>query len=126
MSTDPKAAPVEPLRVEPEPPPQPVPSVTRSSIRGGAAIIAISLVAVIAGGALFLSGWTLGRQTALTPGTPADEAALFQPFWDTYRAVTERYAGGDVDRKALVEGAIKGLIGALEDPYSTYLTSDEF
>ena len=31
-----------------------------------------------------------------------------------------------MDRKALVEGAIKGLIGALEDPYSTYLTSEEF
>ena len=51
---------------------------------------------------------------------------MFQPFWDTYRAVTERYAGGDVDRKAIVEGAIKGMIGALDDPYSQYLTSDEF
>ena len=46
----------------------------------------------------------------------SDETELFQPFWDTYRAVTERYAGGDVDRKALVEGAIKGMIGALERP----------
>ena len=51
---------------------------------------------------------------------------MFQPFWDTYRAVTDRYAGGDVDRKALVEGAIKGMIGALDDPYSQYLTSEEF
>ena len=51
---------------------------------------------------------------------------MFQPFWDTYRAVTERYAGGDVDRKAIVEGAIKGMIGALDDPYSQYLTSEEF
>ena len=90
------------------------------------AIVAVSLVAVLAGGALFLSGWTLGRQTALTPGTPSGEAELFQPFWDTYRAVTDRYAGGDVDRKALVEGAIKGMIGALDDPYSQYLTSEEF
>ena len=51
---------------------------------------------------------------------------MFQPFWDTYRAVTERYAGGEVDRKAIVEGAIKGMIGALDDPYSQYLTSEEF
>ena len=90
------------------------------------AIVAASLIAVLAGGALFVSGWSLGRQTALTPGTPADESELFQPFWDTYRAVTERYAGGDVDRKAVVEGAIKGMIGALEDPHSQYLTSEEF
>ena len=74
-------------------------------------------------GALFVSGWTLGRQSALTPGTPSGEAEAFQPFWDTYRAVTERYAGGDVDRKAIIEGAIKGMIGALDDPYSQYLTS---
>ena len=31
-----------------------------------------------------------------------------------------------VDRKSLVEGAIKGMIGALGDPYSQYMTSDEF
>ena len=81
---------------------------------------------VLAGSALFVSGWSLGRQSALTPGTPAAEVDAFQPFWDTYRAVTERYAGGDIDRKALIEGAIKGMIGALDDPYSLYLTSDEF
>jgi len=98
----------------------------RSGRRTGVAIVAISLIAVLAGGTLFLSGWTLGRQTALTPGTPADETQLFQPFWDAYRAATERYAGGEVDRKALVEGAIKGMIGALGDPYSMYLTSEEF
>jgi carboxyl-terminal processing protease len=89
-------------------------------------VVALAIVAVLAGSALFVSGWTLGRQSALTPGTPSGEAAAFQPFWDTYRAVTERYAGGDVDRKALVEGAIKGMIGALDDPYSQYLTSEEF
>jgi carboxyl-terminal processing protease len=119
----------EPLAGEPVPaaagvsPPGPR---ARSGRRTGVAIVAISIIAILAGGALFLSGWSLGHQTAMTPGTPADEGEMFQPFWDTYRAVTERYAGGDVDRKAIVEGAIKGMIGALGDPYSQYLTSDEF
>ena len=94
--------------------------------RSGTLLVAIAMVAVLAGSALFVSGWSLGRQAALTPGTPADAVDAFQPFWDTYRAVTDRYAGGDVDRKALVEGAIKGMIGALDDPYSLYLTSEEF
>jgi carboxyl-terminal processing protease len=89
-------------------------------------VAALAIIAVLAGSALFVSGWTLGRQSALTPGTPSGEAEAFQPFWDAYRAVTERYAGGDVDRKALIEGAIKGMIGALDDPYSQYLTSQEF
>jgi len=98
----------------------------RRGRRNGVALVAGVLVAVLAGSALFVSGWSLGRQAALTPGTPPDEAAAFQPFWDTYRAVSERYAGGEVDRKALIEGAIKGMITALGDPYSMYLTSDEY
>jgi carboxyl-terminal processing protease len=92
----------------------------------GTLVVAGTLVAVLAGTALFLSGWTLGRQTALTPGTPVSEAAAWQPFWDTYSAVTQRYAGGPVDREALIQGAIKGMIAALNDPFSQYLTPEEF
>ncbi len=112
---------------QPQADPSPVTApVSTTSRRATVLVIALAIVAVLAGSALFVSGWTLGRQSALTPGTPAAEAEDFQPFWDAYRAVTERYAGGEVDRKALIEGAIKGMIGALEDPYSSYLTSDEF
>ena len=111
----------------PDPVVAPAPVITPAPRRRSSALlVALAIVAVLAGSALFVSGWSLGRQSALTPGTPADEVEAFQPFWDTYRAVTERYAGGDVDRKALIEGAIKGMIGALDDPYSLYLTSDEF
>lgn len=90
------------------------------------AAVALAVVAALAGAGLFLSGYSLGRLDATTPGTPVDEAELFQPFWDAYHAVTERYAGGQVDQKVLIEGAIKGMIEALGDPYSSYLTSDEY
>lgn len=118
------AAPAVDPSTEVDPSPAGPPS--RSGRRTGVAIVAGFIVVVLAGSVLFFSGWSLGRQTALTPGTPVDEAGAFQPFWDTYRAVTERYAGGEVDRKALIEGAIKGMIDALDDPYSRYLTSEEF
>lgn len=131
--------PIAPLR-DPEPPTDRTPPSSPPGVPAGIAapagaaedrsrapaLLAGALIAVLAGGALFLSGWTLGRQASLTPGTPVSEAEAFQPFWDTYRAVRDRYAGGDVDRKALIEGAIKGMIGALEDPYSQYLTSEEY
>jgi carboxyl-terminal processing protease len=94
--------------------------------RGGALIIAGALVAVITGTTLFLAGWTLGQQAAQQPGTPVSEQQAWQPFWDTYTAITERYAGGAVDRSALVQGAIKGMIAALNDPFSFYMTPDEF
>ena len=32
------------------------------------------------------------------PGTPAAEGEAFQPFWDTYHTISDRYAGGEVDR----------------------------
>lgn len=88
--------------------------------------ISIVLVAILAGSALFMSGYTMGRRTASDPGTPASEDTAFQPFWDTYHTINDRYAGGDVDREALIQGAIRGMIGSLGDPYSAYLTSDEY
>ena len=88
--------------------------------------LSIALVALMAGGALFMSGYTMGRQTTAEPGTPAGEDSAFRPFWDTYHTIVERYAGGDVDRGAVVQGAIRGMIDALDDPYSSYLTSEEY
>jgi len=88
--------------------------------------IAIALVAVLAGGALFMSGYTLGERREQQPGTPATDDVAFQPFWDAYRQIVDRYAGGDVDKDGLIEGAIKGMFEALGDPYSSYLTPEEF
>ena len=88
--------------------------------------VAIAVVAVLAGSALFLSGYSMGHQAAAEPGTPVSEDTAFQPFWDAYHTIKERYAGGEVDRSALIRGAIRGMIDALGDPYSSYLTSDEY
>jgi len=88
--------------------------------------IAIALVAIMAGGALFMSGYSMGRQTAAEPGTPVDADEAFRPFWDTYHTIQDRYAGGEVDQDALIQGAIRGMIESLEDPYSSYLTSDQY
>jgi len=88
--------------------------------------VAIVLVAILAGGALFMSGYSLGAKAAWQPGTPASEDQVFQPFWDAYHSIDQRYAGGDIDHTKLVQGAIKGMIDALGDPYSSYLTSEEY
>ena len=88
--------------------------------------LALGVVALLAGAALFLSGFSLGARMTAAPGTPADEEQLWAPFWDTYHAITERYAGGEVDQKTLVEGAIDGMVNALGDPYSSYLTPEEY
>ena len=88
--------------------------------------LAIVIVALLAGGALFMSGYTMGRQMALEPGTPPTSGDRFEAFWDTYRTITQRYAGGEVNEDGLIQGAIRGMIESLGDPYSSYLTSEEY
>jgi carboxyl-terminal processing protease len=94
--------------------------------RGPVLAIAVALIAVLAGSALFMAGFSLGRRDLSQPGTPASDEKAFEPFWNTYHTIVDRYAGGPVDKTKLIEGAIKGMIAALDDPYSSYLTSDEF
>jgi carboxyl-terminal processing protease len=104
-----------------------VPALPTAGPRGPRILpVAIALVLLLAGGALFMSGYSMGRQTAVEPGTPVSDDEAFRPFWDTYHTISERYAGGTVDRDAVVQGAIRGMIDALGDPYSSYLTSEEY
>lgn len=88
--------------------------------------LAIAFVAVMAGAALFASGFMLGNRNATQPGTPASDDQLFEPFWNTYQTIVNRYAGGDVDKAKVIQGAIKGMIEALGDPYSSYLSPEDF
>ena len=68
----------------------------------------IALVAILGGSGLFLSGFALGALRASTPGTPLADRQAFEPFWDTYNSIQSDYALDPVDRKTLVEGAIRG------------------
>jgi carboxyl-terminal processing protease len=98
----------------------------RSSRRTPVVGLALALVAVLAGSALFMAGFSLGVHRDSQPGTPSTDDQLFKPFWDAYHAITERYAGGSVDKTAIRNGAIKGMFEAIGDPYSSYLTPDQF
>jgi carboxyl-terminal processing protease len=102
------------------------PTHSHSSRRAAILPIAVTVVALLTGGALFLSGYSMGRQASAEPGTPGSESAAFRPFWDTYQTIRDRFAGGDVSRDAVVQGAIRGMIDSLDDPYSQYLTSGEY
>jgi len=106
-------------------PPPGGPSAARRG-RGALTWVGLAAVLVLAGTTLFVAGLTLGRQTALSPGTPADLQAPFQPFWDAYHAIEQRYAGGPIDEGNLVEGAIDGMFKSLGDPYSSYMNAQDY
>lgn len=88
-------------------------------------LAALLVVAVIGGGGMFVSGFALGRLAGATPGTTDANQDLFRPFWDAYTDVSTNYVDR-VDPHHLVEGAIKGIFNALNDPFSQYLTEEEY
>ena len=58
--------------------------------------------------------------------TPEELEKLFAPFWETWDIVHEEYVDQPVDDQALMQGAIEGMLGALNDPHTSYMDPDEF
>jgi carboxyl-terminal processing protease len=58
--------------------------------------------------------------------TPATISADFEPFWKVWNTINEKYPGADqVTAEQRVNGAIEGLVGSLNDPYSVFFPPDE-
>src|SRR6476660_6923429 len=63
-----------------------------SGVRGPVLALAMIVVSVVAGGALFFSGWLVGQRSVQQPGTPVASEQAFQPFWDSYDTIMKRFA----------------------------------
>ncbi len=61
-----------------------------------------------------------GKDVAVT--TTAD----FSPFWKVWNLINEKYPGAtEITDQERVYGAISGLIGSLDDPYSVFFKPDD-
>jgi carboxyl-terminal processing protease len=49
----------------------------------------------------------------------------FSLFWDVWNEINDKYINQPVDQQALVYGAAKGLVSALQDPYSEFMDPTE-
>jgi carboxyl-terminal processing protease len=58
--------------------------------------------------------------------TPAEYQNLFAPFWETWDIIHEQFVDQPVDDLALMRGAIKGMLEALEDRHTSFMSPDEF
>jgi carboxyl-terminal processing protease len=58
--------------------------------------------------------------------TPTDTDTLFAPFWETWTIVHDQYVDQPVDDEALMRGAISGMLQALGDPHTSYMTPKEY
>jgi carboxyl-terminal processing protease len=89
--------------------------------RFGALLLAI----FIAGGA-YNAGYSAGSTHAPTPsaGTTAQGAIDLSRFNEVLKIILDQHVGPSTN-EALVDGAIKGMISSLDDPYTVYLTASE-
>jgi carboxyl-terminal processing protease len=94
--------------------------------RGWAFTASLVLVTVLGGSALFMSGYTVGRDTGQTPPGEASDAEAWQPFWDAYVFIRDKYPLEPIERNTLIEGAIRGMVESVGDPYSSYLSPQDF
>lgn len=77
---------------------------------------------------IFMSGALTGYLVRINlshTGTK-DFDELFQPFYQAWNIIHDQYLEQPVDDTALMQGAIRGMIDSLGDPYTAYMDPDEY
>jgi carboxyl-terminal processing protease len=64
---------------------------------------------------------TANPATSTDTGTLADLSTLFEPFWQTWEIVQKYYVDQPVDTTLMMQGAIRGMLAALDDPHTSYM-----
>jgi carboxyl-terminal processing protease len=75
--------------------------------------------------AVFIGGFALGSHNMVGLAqsdtiAPPDAAKDFEPFWQVYNLIHSNYLE-DVESNVLVDGAINGMVEALDDQFSGYM-----
>lgn len=58
--------------------------------------------------------------------TPEELQALFAPFWEAWNLVHNNYVDQPVDDVELMRGAIRGMMEALGDDHTSYMTPEDY
>ena len=92
----------------------------------GLALKLAGIIVALAGGG-FYAGYERGRDNPRrvviegVTGMDGAEEVDFSTFWEAWKTVEDNYLDDTSgDRQAKVYGAIRGLIGSLDDPHSEY------
>lgn len=74
---------------------------------------------VVAALLVFAAGYLFGTSAERSKNT-----LDLSKFWQVYSLISERYPN-EIDKEKAVDGATRGLVESLEDPYSSYLNEVE-
>jgi len=97
-------------------------------------LVILAFAACLLAVGAFFSGFITGRAASavsvrLTPipsSTPDSDQALIAPFWEAWDLVHTYYVKQPLDDETLMQGAIRGMLDALEDEYSAYMDPFQF
>ncbi len=70
----------------------------------------------------FINGKQLGKYVLVTSSENEENIA---DELSKYKTIIDKYFFGDVDEEKLKEGAIKGYIEGLDDPYTEYISKED-
>ncbi len=98
--------------------------------------LALFLLAGTFSGGLII-GWLIPQKSALetslqnsilaTPTPTTDNTSkLFAPFWEAWQLVHDEFVNQPVDDTKLMQGAIRGMMEALGDKHSSYMSPEEY
>jgi len=85
-----------------------------------ATVVAVGIVAL-------LGGWILGGNSDrffTGPIGRSSESLDLSSVQELFSEINNKYVG-EIDRDALVEGAKRGLVSALDDPFSSFMNAEE-
>lgn len=57
--------------------------------------------------------------------TPQDLKKLFKPFWEAWQLIHDQYVDQPVDDVSMMRGAIEGMLKALGDQHTSYISPEE-
>jgi carboxyl-terminal processing protease len=98
-----------------------------SSKKRTSKLITFVLVLMVGVGAFFFGSvyGSLNSQEIIGNGTPVAENSSFDKLYEVRDVINSQYYQ-DIDQDALVEGAIKGMVNSIGDPYTVFFNEEEY
>ncbi|HRF94327.1 MAG TPA: hypothetical protein PLZ51_03995 [Aggregatilineales bacterium] len=75
----------------------------------------------------FGMGYVIGTHNAIQPAIAQETTTsdLFSPLFEAYDVLEAQYVN-EIDPQAMLDGAIKGMVEVLDDPYTNYVDPEYF
>ena len=95
--------------------------------KGTSKLITFILILIVGAGSFFGGSiyGSINSDKVIEPGTPANADSSFDKLYEVRDVINSQYYL-DIDQDALVEGAIKGMVNSVGDPYTVFFNEEEY